>query len=78
MDSEYAAPQMGTELPRPASKGKGELSGLDITMAENGYSVRCSYEKKNKGQEYPSHTSETKVFESARSLIEFLEETLEG
>jgi hypothetical protein len=69
-------------LPRPpksAGKKAKELVGLDITFAENGYSVRCSYESPNKnGMDYPMHESEMKVFESARSLIEFLEDTLEG
>lgn len=71
------------ELPRPAAGKKGgawELDGLNITLAENGYSVNCSYKREPDGTKDMGSTykSETKVFESARSLIEFLEETLEG
>lgn len=78
MKEEYDGPMQAT-LPRPEAKsGKKEFTGLRVDLAENGYVVTCDYETRKKNESYPDHSSEKKVFESARSLIEFLEETLEG
>ena len=60
--------------------GKGhsrkDLTGFSVKFAENGYSVDCSYEWMD-DEDHKQYESVQKVFESARSLIEFLEDQLE-
>jgi hypothetical protein len=79
-DRGYAA--MRKALPEN-KKPKGKLTGFEVKLAENGYSVDCRYEPPKSEKQTngvccspPWEPPKTKVFESKASLVEFLEELL--
>ena len=67
------------EVNREKKSGGKKLESIRITVAENGFSVRCDYrsEPGKKGEVSPCYEpGREKVFESSDSLLKFLNETL--
>lgn len=69
-----------TSTPARAPKGKeGEIDGISIDVAENGFSVRVNRKgKPSKAGDCPSYSSETSVFPSVGKMFSFLRKELKG
>jgi len=67
---------------RANSKDHGELSGIQINLADNGFVAECQYRPKSRdckdGPSYYDWTPERHVFESRESLAAFIMEKLAG
>jgi len=65
---------MPTDLSRPATTApavRDGLDGINVDLADNGYTVRCSYRQNTKGGGV-DYSSKTHVFEGKKELLAFL------